>query len=107
VTTYDDGRIACDDTGIAIRWYHVWGGAKHIRYDDIRKVTERPLTRFRGRWRLWGSGDFTHWYNLDVTRRKKDVALDLDVGGRVRPVLTPDDPAAVLAVLAEHGVGRG
>jgi hypothetical protein len=98
---YDDGRISCDDRGIRIAWYYPWG-AKWIPYSSIRSVETRPLTAVRGKWRLWGSGDFVHWYNLDPTRRNKEVGLELDLSGRVRPVITPDDPAEVEAILAEH-----
>ncbi len=97
---YDDGRIACDDRGVIIRWYYLWG-RKKIPYSQIRSVSKRPLRRVRGRWRLWGSGDFVHWYNLDGNRPNKSVELVLDVGGRVRPVITPDDPDAVAAIVAE------
>jgi hypothetical protein len=98
---YDDGRIACDDTGVIIGWYYLWGGKK-ISYSAIRAVHEQPLGRVRGRWRLWGSGDFKHWYNLDGNRSKKTVALVLDVGGHVRPVITPDDPETVARIIAER-----
>lgn len=98
---YDDGRIACDDAGITIRWYYLWG-AKRIPYGAIRSVTERPLTRVRGQWRIWGSGDLVHWYNLDAGRPGKQVALELDVGRRVKPTITPDEPETVRRILDEH-----
>ncbi|MBV8161300.1 MAG: hypothetical protein JO265_10290 [Acidimicrobiia bacterium] len=98
---YDDGRIACDDTGLHIRWYYLWGH-KTIPYRAVRSVNTWPLTRVRGKWRLWGSGDLTHWYNLDPTRPSKETALELDTGGRIRPTITPDDPDAVLGILREH-----
>ncbi len=98
---YDDGRIACDEYGITIRWYYLWG-TKCIPYQSIRGVSRRPLTRVRGGLRLWGSGDFVHWYNLDATRPKKSVAIELDVGGRVRPTITPDDPDTVLQIITER-----
>lgn len=47
---------------------------------------------FTGKGRLWGSGDFRHWAPLDLKRPAKDKALIFDVGARVRPVITPDDP---------------
>jgi hypothetical protein len=43
-----------------------------------------------------------HWWNLDRGRPTKDVALVLDVGGRIRPTITPDDPETVERILAEH-----
>jgi hypothetical protein len=98
---YDDGRIACDDDGVIIRWYYLWG-EKRIPYRAIRAVAKRPLTTWRGKWRIWGSGDFVHWFNLDGNRPRKDVAIELDTGGRVRPVITPDDADAVTRIIAEH-----
>jgi hypothetical protein len=98
---YDDGRIVCDEDGVHVRRYYLWGD-KTIPYRVIRSVTPRPLTRWRGKWRLWGSGDLVHWYNLDRTRPKKDTALELDTGGRVRPTITPDDPSTVARILAER-----
>lgn len=98
---YDDGRIACDDDGVRIRWYYLWG-PKWIPYQAIRAVHSRPLSRVRGKWRIWGSGDFTHWYNLDPGRPDKDTAIELDTGGRVVPTITPDDPAAVERIISAH-----
>ena len=98
---YDDGRISCDDDAVTIRWYYLWG-AKRIPYRAIRAVEERTLSPARGRWRIWGSGDLVHWYNLDPGRTGKDVALVLDVGGRVKPTITPNDPATVRRILDDH-----
>jgi hypothetical protein len=98
---YDDGRIACDDTGLIIRRYYPWGG-KRVPYASIRVVTRRPLSPVRGKWRIWGSGDFVHWWNLDPQRPSKEGALEIDTGRVVRPMITPDDPDAVERILAEH-----
>ena len=107
-TLYDDGRISCDPDGIRIAWYYLWG-AKRIPYASIRAVNRLPLTGVNTvrRWRLWGSGDFRHWWNLDPGRTRKHVALVLDVGGHIRPTITPDDPDAVLRILTEHVGGGG
>jgi len=101
VMLYDDGGIACNDSVLIIRRYYLWG-AKRIPYSSIRSVQKRPLTAVRGRWRIWGSGDFVHWYNLDRRRPKKDLALEIDVGGRVRPTITPDDPETVERIVSDH-----
>ena len=98
---YDDGRIACDETDLIIRWYYLWG-TKKISYTSVRSAKSRPLTFRRGKWRLWGSGDFVHWYNLDRGRPKKATALEIDLGGRIRPTITPDDPEKVLGILTQH-----
>ena len=100
---YDDGRIVCDEDGLLLRWYYPWG-AKRISYDTIKNVTELPLTGANSvrRWRIWGSGDFVHWWNLDPSRPRKTTALVLELGGRVRPTITPDEPATVEQIIREH-----
>lgn len=103
---YEDSRIRCDEQDLTIRLYYPWG-SKRIRYSSIRGVERLPLTGANKvrKWRIWGSGDFIHWWNLDVRRPQKDVALVLDVGHTVRPTITPDDPDAVERILAEHATG--
>ena len=106
-TAYEDGGILCDDQGLTIRRYYLWG-AKRIPYTSIRGVEELPLTgasKVR-RWRIWGSGDFVHWWNLDPHRPGKDLALVIDDGHHVRPTITPDDPDAVERILAGHITGK-
>lgn len=98
---YDDGRIACDDEGVTIRWYYLWGH-KRIPFRAIRSARTFPLGPMRGRWRLWGSGDFVHWYNLDGSRPKKTTGIEIDTGERVRPCITPDDAEALARIIAEH-----
>jgi hypothetical protein len=98
--TYDDGAIRCDDQELIIRRYYPWG-AKRIRYTSIRGIETLPLTGLNKvrKWRLWVSGDFVHWWNLDLRRAGKSVALVIDVGRAVRPAITPDDPTAVANIL--------
>jgi hypothetical protein len=100
---YDDGRIACTDAALLIRWYYLWG-AKSIPYSSIRSVERRTLGTWRGRYRIWGSVDFVHWYNLDKDRPRKNTALEIHTDRRVVPVITPDDPDAVEAILTQHVV---
>jgi hypothetical protein len=100
---YDDGLIACAHDALVIRRYTLLLRPRRVPYGDIRSVTEMRLGTMR-KWRIWGSGDLRHWWNFDTGRPQKEVALALDVGGRVKPAITPDDPQRVLDVLREHGV---
>jgi hypothetical protein len=103
VTAYDDGKIACTDTGLVIRNYYFPAGAKRIPYTAIREVRVVPL-RVMGKLRIWGSGDFVHWFNLDGARPRKKTGLVIYTDGRIRPVITPDQPDQVAADLAAQGV---
>lgn len=101
---YDDGVVACTPDGLLIRRYYPWG-SKLVHYHDINSVDVLPLTGPDAlrRWRIWGSNDFVHWWNLDLRRTHKDTALMIDVDGkRVRPTITPDDPMTVRAILTQQ-----
>ena len=99
---YADRWIRCTDEGITVRGYYFPWGAKHIPYDTIRGIRRVAMSFSRGKGRVWGTASPTLWASFDPGRGKKSTALVLDVGKRVRPFLTPDDPAAFLAEVAAH-----
>jgi hypothetical protein len=101
---YEDGRIRCDERGLVIRWYGLFG-AKKVPYDRIRSATAGDMGAVGGRFRSWGTSDLRHWYNLDATRPHKKIAIVLELGGWVRPVTTPDEPDKVIGILGWRGVG--
>jgi hypothetical protein len=103
VTSYDDGKIACTDSELVIRNYYFPAGTKRIPYSAIKEARQVPL-RIWGKGRIWGSGDFVHWFNLDPGRPRKVTALVIHTDGHIRPVITPDDPAAVAAELTAKSV---
>jgi hypothetical protein len=104
VAGYDDGKVACTDRELVIRHYYFFAsGAKHIPYSAIREARRVPLGPM-GRWRINGSGDLVHWFNFDARRPRKNSAIVIHLDGRIRPVITPDDPDEAAAVLAAHGV---
>jgi hypothetical protein len=100
---YDDGTVICTDSELVIRHYYFPAGAKRVPYSAIQEVRRISLSAF-GRWRIQGSNDFVHWFNLDIRRPRKRSALVIYAGAPVRPVITPDDPDQVATVLASHGV---
>ncbi|MCL2583233.1 MAG: PH domain-containing protein [Streptosporangiales bacterium] len=102
---YDDGRIACTDDALVIRNYYFPVGDKRVPYQAIERVRVLPMSGISGGYRLWGSGDFVHWFNLDPGRPRKTVKLIIDIQGRrAKPVITPDTPDDVTAELAAHQV---
>lgn len=102
---YRDPRISADAEGITIRCYYFPVGDKRITWASVRGVERRAITGARGKYRIWGTGDFRHYYNLDPQRPRKQTAFVLDLGRHIRPVVTPDDPETFAAVVAEHTGG--
>lgn len=103
--TYDDGGVALTEDGLVIRRYYFPFGDKRIPYSEIERVRRLPMSGLTGGWRIWGSGDFTHWFNLDPGRPRKTVKFVVETSGsRALPVITPNDPDTVQAELTAHGV---
>jgi hypothetical protein len=59
-----------------------------------------------GRARIWGTANPGLWAHLDPQRPRKRAGLILDLGRRVKPFITPDDPDAAEAAIRERaGIG--
>jgi len=97
---YRDRWIECDPTELVIRGYYFPVGlAKRIDYRRIRRVEPFQMGAWTGKWRIWGTTSPRYWAHLDPGRPRKTVGLILDLGGYVRPWITPDDPGAVEAII--------
>ena len=92
---YRDRWIRCTPDAVHIRGYYFPWGGKTVRYADIRSVRRVRLGPLSGGARIWGTSRPTVWASLDPARLGKSEGLLLDVGRRIRPFITPDDPAAV------------
>jgi hypothetical protein len=99
---YRDRWIACGAGDLRIRGYYFPWGTKRIAYSAIRSVTRVGMGLFTGRGRIWGTANPRYWASLDPARPRKSVGFVIDVGAKVRPFVTPDDPAAFEAELRAH-----
>jgi hypothetical protein len=99
---YEDRWITCEPDRLVIRGYYVPFGSKVIAYRDIQGITPVALSPLGGSWRIWGTTDPRYWFHLDPGRPRKQTALVLDVGKWVKPVITPDDPETVAAIIEQR-----
>jgi hypothetical protein len=103
---YDDGIIICNAQGIEIRRYYFPAGSKRVAYSQIKGLQRLDMSPLKGKLRIWGTGNFTIWANLDMQRPHKAVAFIIDNNKRVKPFVTPDDPDAFETVVRERaGLG--
>jgi hypothetical protein len=100
--TYRDRWITCTDSEVQIRGYYFPWGTKHISYGSIEGLTRVKMGPLTGRGRIWGTANPRYWASFDPGRPRKQVGLILDLGKRVKPFVTPDDPDAFEAVLVSH-----
>lgn len=96
---YEDRWITCTTKQLTIRGYYFpSGGPKTIPLDRIRRVEEVEIGPLSGQWRIWGTASPRYWAHLDFQRPRKTTAFVLDVGGFVRPWITPEDPDSLRTV---------
>ncbi len=90
---YHDAKIECNDGAVVIRGYYFpWGGAKTVPYSSIKDLKRVDLGLARGRARIWGTANPSLWANFDPGRLKKTTGFVIELGKRVQPFVTPDDP---------------
>jgi len=95
-TDYHDRWITIDDAGLSIRAYYFPWGTKRIPLEQIRQIERVSIGLATGRGRIWGTGNLTAsvWASLDPRRPSKKVGFLVSSGGRVRALITPEDPDA-------------
>jgi len=97
---YEDAGLLLDENGITIRrYYFPWAGPKRIAYSEIRHVNPQPIGWLSGKGRIWGASDPRYWFPLDTRRGSKETLLVFDVGARVRPCVSPENPDRVIELL--------
>ena len=103
MTRYDDPVITVDEEALTIKSYGRPGSARVIRLSEIRSVESIDLGFWTGRARLVGFGPVRplHFFHWDPKRGSKRVGLVLDLGRRIKTVITPEDPEQVMELLAE------
>ena len=97
---YEDAGLRLDEDAITIRHYYFpWAGPKRIAFSQVRRIRTQPMSWLTGKGRIWGTSEPRYWFPLDTHRPSKRTLLVLDIGHRVRPCITPDNPDRVIALL--------
>jgi hypothetical protein len=100
IGTYDDGTIVCGPDRLEIHSYYFPFGTKNVPYPQIQGLQRIEIKGlWSGKWRLWGTGNPRYWANLDTKRPGKRVGFVVDIGRKVSPIVTPDDPDAFESTL--------
>jgi hypothetical protein len=97
---YDDGSIVCGPDQLEIHSYYFPFGTKRVPYGEIRGLQRIDFKGLlSGKWRIWGTGNPRYWANLDMRRPKKKSCFVVDLGRKISPIVTPDNPDAFESVL--------
>ena len=97
---YDDGTIVCGPDRLEIHSYYFPFGTKSVLYTQIKGLQRIEIDGvLSGKWRIWGTGNPRYWANLDLKRPQKKAGFVVDLGRKISPIVTPDDPDAFESVL--------
>ena len=100
---YSDKLIEIRDDAILFRnYYFPTSFSKTVKFSEVEKIEiVKPAVR-SGKYRYWGSGDFLHWFPLDIQRSKRDVIYILyRKNKRIRIGFTVEDSEKVTALLKQ------
>ena len=65
---YSDGLIKITPESLVFRNYYFIGISKKVPVSEIEKIVSHEPAISNGKWRLWGSGGFNHWFPMDMLR---------------------------------------
>ncbi|MGA7051725.1 MAG: hypothetical protein WBZ37_10675 [Mycobacterium sp.] len=100
---YEDAGLVLDDDGITIRrYYFLLSLPKRVAYNKIRGIRAKPMSWVKGNRRLVGALNPRYRLPRDVRRATKQTLLILELGRWVKPCITPEDPARVIALLRDR-----
>jgi hypothetical protein len=69
---------------------------------SIHSIARVNLGALTGRARLWGTANPGRWASFDPHRAAEQIGFDLHLGGRVKPLITPDHPDALQTAVRAH-----
>ena len=98
---YSDPGLELTDQALRIsRYYGPWG-PKTVPLAEIRQVRRYRMGLLTGRGRIWGGTGWHSWANWDSGRPRKRIGFSVELGRFFRPLITPDDPAALNRALRQ------
>ena len=100
---YEDDGLVLDEDGITIRrYYFLLTAPKRVAYNKIRGVRAKPMSWASRKRRFLGAADPRYRLPRDIHRASKQTLLILELGRWVKPCITPEDPARVIALLRDR-----
>ena len=103
---YSDKHIQIFNDKIRFKsWILPWG-KKEIKIEHVKKISERKMGTFSGKYRISGTGNFRDWFHYDSNRpkKKKAIVLETDFTIYKRLWITPERHTEALRVLRKISI---
>lgn len=98
---YHDKYIQIFEDRIKFKaWCLPWG-KKEVKIGHIKKLYEKKIGAFSGKYRISGTSNFRDWFHYDSERPKKDKAIVLETDFKIykRLWITPEKHVQVINTL--------
>lgn len=97
---YADSLVTITENAITFRNYSLLLKPRRVNFTDIDHIDMLEPTLATGKWRMWGSGNFSMWFPMDSSRSSRDrifhaylktrgmnIGFTVENSGRVIPIL--------------------
>ena len=103
---YEDRLIEISNDFIVIKnYYFPLIGSKRVPIDKIQSITAETPSLLKGKYRIWGTGNFATWWPLDFARPARDKVFMINrPGKRIRIGFTVNNSETVLRILEQKGL---
>ena len=99
---YKDILVEISDDSITLKNYYFPFISKKVLFKDIENIEVREPTLFNGKWRIWGSGNFSYWFPIDFSRPlRKEIFFIKYKTQRIKSGFTVVNPEKVEKILKE------
>ena len=103
---YKDNLVEISNDFILVKnYYFPLIGSKRVAFNKIDSIRAEEPSLMNGRFRIWGTGNFTTWFPLDLARPKRDKIFTISIHGKTVNVgFTVKDSETVVRIFGQKGL---
>jgi len=104
-TIYSDKLVNVFENGIQFKNYYFPFVSKFVKFSEILNLERKSPTLLSGKWRIWGTSNFTVWFPLDWKRSQRASIFFLRLASqKIRIGFTVENPERFLEVMESKGI---
>ena len=104
---YSDKLVTITGTAITFANYSLLMKPRRVEFADIDHIEVLEPSLTTGKYRMWGSGNFTMWFPMDAGRSSRDKIYHAILNTRGMNIgFTVENSAVVTAILRSKGLVR-
>ncbi len=103
---YEDRLVKISNDSILIKnYYFPLIGSKRVPFNKIESVTAEKPSLMKGKFRIWGTGNFVTWWPMDFARPTRDKVFIINrLGKTIQIGFTVNNSETVLRILEQKGL---